>query len=161
LKRLKLTEDEWNTITACSNSGGITVIENKIKTFSAEVEQISARRPNLSKKSGVFCNKFCDFAVRTSGIITPFTQLNKEFALAYGLLSILFDAVVTKKEREESLLESIEFVGGLLPVVEFYKTIFPTNAMKDTVATLYVEIMNFLDEALIYYRSGRLGECLQ
>ena len=67
-------------------------------------------------------------------------------------------AVVTKKEREESLLAYIESIGPRLPLMEFYKTVFPTDALKASVARLYVNIMRLLDEAIVYYRSWRLSE---
>jgi hypothetical protein len=66
--------------------------------------------------------------------------------------------VVTKKEREESLLTYFDALSAKLPLVEFYRTTFPTNAMKLVVANLYAEVTKLLDEALIYYRSGRLGK---
>jgi hypothetical protein len=45
-----------------------------------------------------------------------------------------------------------------LPIIDFYKTTFPTNAMKIAVAGIFTEMMKLLDEALVYYRSGRLSE---
>jgi hypothetical protein len=66
-------------------------------------------------------------------------------------------SVVTKKEREESLLGYLHSLGHLLPLVQFYKETFPTDRMKLAVAKIYAGVMKLLDEALVYYRSGRLG----
>jgi hypothetical protein len=71
---------------------------------------------------------------------------------------MLSQAVVLKKDREESLLQYLESLSSKLPLMEFYRTTFPTNAMKLAVANIYAEVTKLLDEALIYYRSGRLGK---
>ena len=42
----------------------------------------------------------------------------------------------------------------------FYREVFPTNALKVTVASIYAGLMSFLDEVLIYYRSGRFGKII-
>ena len=44
-----------------------------------------------------------------------------------------------------------------LPVVDFYKSIFPTYDMKLAVASIYVGIIKLLEDALIYFRGGRLS----
>lgn len=51
----------------------------------------------------------------------------------------------------------LESVTAKLPLLEFYESIFPTNAMKTTVAGLYVEILTFLDAATRYYCTGRFS----
>ncbi len=40
---------------------------------------------------------------------------------------IYWQAVVTRKDRE-ALTAHIETIGSRLPLAEFYKTVFPTNA---------------------------------
>lgn len=65
---------------------------------------------------------------------------------------------MTKKEREDSLLAHLESVHYQLPLAEFYSSVFPTNQMKECVVKVYVSIMKLLQEALGYYRSGRLGK---
>ena len=42
--------------------------------------------------------------------------------------------------------------------MDFYQGVFPTNPMKICVASIYVHIMNLLDEALAYYRGGKLSK---
>jgi hypothetical protein len=64
---------------------------------------------------------------------------------------------VTKKDREESLLSYIQDIVSQLPLMDFYQNIFPTNPMKICVARIYVQIMSLLDEALAYYRGGKLS----
>ena len=64
---------------------------------------------------------------------------------------------MTKNEREEELMMYLETLANKLPVAEFYRTAYPTNAIKQAVAGIFCAVMQFLDEALIYYRSFRLG----
>jgi hypothetical protein len=66
-------------------------------------------------------------------------------------------SVVTKKEREEFLWQYLELLSRKLPLIEFYRTVYPTDEMKLAVARIFVEITKLLDEALVYFRSGRLG----
>lgn len=70
---------------------------------------------------------------------------------------LLIQAVVTKNDREEALMEHLVKLAAKLPVIDFYNTTFPTPKMKVTIANLYSEVMNFLDNALSYYHGGRLG----
>jgi hypothetical protein len=67
---------------------------------------------------------------------------------------------VTKKDREESLGAYIENIGVRLPLMDFYKTVFPTDALKASVAQIYMHIMRLLDEAIVYYRSWRFSKSL-
>ncbi|KAL9088217.1 MAG: hypothetical protein Q9165_006344 [Trypethelium subeluteriae] len=107
----------------------------------ARLEQIVTRLEKqnrqsiLARRSEKFFNSFCGFADKISSI-----------------------AVVTKKEREDSLLAHIENIGAQLPLMEFYKSVFPTNQMKECVVRVYICIMKMLDDAVAYYRSGRLGK---
>jgi hypothetical protein len=47
-----------------------------------------------------------------------------------------------------------------LPLVDFYREVFPTDEMKTIVASMYVEVVEFLDRATSYYCLGSLSEYL-
>lgn len=51
----------------------------------------------------------------------------------------------------------LDMMASKLPVAEFYRSAFPTTAIKIAVANIFSEMMKLLDEALVYYRSPRLG----
>lgn len=55
----------------------------------------------------------------------------------------------------------LELLASKLPAAEFYRTAFPTSAIKRTVAGLFSGLMGFLDEALVYHRSRRLSALAQ
>lgn len=80
--------------------------------------------------------------------------------MSAALLTLGDQAVVTKKEREDSLLSHLENMQRHLPLAEFYSSLFPTNQMKECVAKVYVAIMKMLEDALGYYRSGKLGKIM-
>lgn len=56
-------------------------------------------------------------------------------------------------------MEQLDNLASKLPVIDFYDTTFPTSQMKFTISKVYAEVMGFLDNALSYYRGGRLGSC--
>ena len=62
-----------------------------------------------------------------------------------------------KKEKQQALADFIDSVTTQLPLVEFYESIFPTNAMKSTASALYVEVITFLEAATRYYCTGRFS----
>lgn len=45
--------------------------------------------------------------------------------------------------------------------MEFYSCIFPTNSMKQAVVQMYVAVMKLLDDAVVYYRSGKISMTLE
>ncbi|KAI9675246.1 MAG: hypothetical protein M1822_008983 [Bathelium mastoideum] len=145
---------------------GIALFEDPPKPADivARLEQIVTRlekqshRPTHVRRSGKFFNSFCSFVDRTSSIVKLMLPQSPEYTLTFGMLFLLFEAVVPKKERDDSLLAHIEKIGTQLPLVEFYKSVFPINQMKECVVRLYVYIMKLLDEAIAYYHSVRLGK---
>jgi len=66
--------------------------------------------------------------------------------------------VVARRDREDSILVHLEALSVTLPPIDFYQMEQQTSAMKIVATNLYVEVVKFLEEALIYYRSGRLGK---
>ena len=75
-------------------------------------------------------------------------------------LRLLFKAVVDKKRQQEKLTAHVEGLKAVLPFVGFYETVFPTNQMKMAIAQMYTKVLAFLEEALLYYRSGRLHKLI-
>ena len=105
-------------------------------------------------------NGFCEFAGQLSGIVQILLPQSPEYTVTYGLLSLLFKAVVDKQKQQERLAVHVETLRFKLPLVDFYQKVFPTNQMKMVVAQLYTNVLLFLQEALAYYRSGRLDRIL-
>ncbi|KAK4224661.1 hypothetical protein QBC38DRAFT_485064 [Podospora fimiseda] len=111
-----------------------------------------------SAKASQFINNFADFADRVSSLVMVLIPESPEYKVTFGILFLLFKAVVTKKEREEALSSQIKIISERLPITKFYETIFPTNAMKTAVARIYASTMKILDEALVYFKGWRLNK---
>ena len=54
-------------------------------------------------------------------------------------------------------MQFVRSMADRLPVVDFYKNIFPTYDMKLAVASVYVGLTKLLEDALVYFRGGRLS----
>lgn len=155
LLKLKLSDEEQELLSAPPKAEDL---RQRLKDI-GEVQERQLKKSKMGRISSEFVNGFCDVAIRTSGIVEILLPQSPEYTVTYGLLIILFKSVVTKKDREEFLSTYLESLAGRLPLIEFYQTTFPTDAMKLAVAGIFVEMMRLLDEALIYCRSGRLGFC--
>lgn len=69
----------------------------------------------------------------------------------------IFYAVAIRNEKEANLSDFLIRFSHTLPLVEFYRTVFPTNEMKTVVASMYIEIVDLLERATKYYCLGSLG----
>jgi hypothetical protein len=70
----------------------------------------------------------------------------------------LDQAVVNKKEKEESITDFVIELSNNLPMLEFYQNVFPTNAVKSTIAEIFAEVNDVVTYAVSYYRTSRFGE---
>lgn len=129
----------------------------KIQQTTEAQEQASEKHPVL-KKVGNFVETFSEFATRTSGIIELLVPQSPEYRITYGVLLLVFKTVFKRKETQESLLAYIQKLSSRLPIVDFYGKVFPSNGMKILVVSIYVEILNLLNEAIVYYRSNHLRQ---
>ncbi|KAK8035518.1 hypothetical protein PG993_010513 [Apiospora rasikravindrae] len=125
--------------------------------FIVEDRQNKTSQAKWQKRTSRFFLGFSQVVDKTSALVTPMLPQSPEYTVTFGILALLFKAVVTKKDREEALMAYLETLAAKLPVAEFYKSAFPTTAIKIAVANIYSETMKLLDEALVYYRSPRLG----
>ncbi|KAH8883296.1 hypothetical protein GQ53DRAFT_753005 [Thozetella sp. PMI_491] len=155
LKKLKLHDDELDLLASAIKPENVV---EKLQEIQTHLEGKLSRKSATMKKLSKFVISFCTFAEKTSGVVNLLLPQSPEYTVTFGMLFILFKAVVTRKDREDSLTTYIESISTQLPLAEFYKTVFPTNSMKACVARIYSHIMKLLDEALIYYRSWRLGK---
>ena len=154
LKELDLKVDELESIN-CAR--GLDVLIQKIQQVTEEQEQTSRKHP-ATKKVGQFVEIFSEFVTRTSGIIELLVPQSPEYRMTYGVLLLVFKTVFKRKETMESLLAYIQRLSVRLPIVDFYGKVFPSNGMKLVVVSIYVEILNLLNEATVYYRSNHLRQ---
>lgn len=154
LEALDLKPEELESV---NSADGLDILMQKIQQTIEVQEQTSRRRP-IVKKTGKFVNIFSEFVIRTSGIIELMLPQSPEYRVTYGVLLLVFKTVFKRKETQESLLAYIEKLSFKLPIIDFYGKVSPTNGMKLRVASMYVEILNLLNEAIIYYRKDHLRQ---
>jgi hypothetical protein len=154
LKTLDLTADELESV---HSARGLDVLMRKIQQTTEAQEQAS-KRHTVMKKAGHFVEVFSEFVTRTSGIIELLVPQSPEYRMTYGALLLVFKTVFKRKETQESLLVYIQKLSARLPIVDFYSKVFPSNGMKIVVVSIYVEILNLLNEAIVYFRSNHLRQ---
>ncbi|KAH0545285.1 hypothetical protein FGG08_000584 [Glutinoglossum americanum] len=150
LRKLKLQDEEHLLLQSSIKPEDIV---SKLLQIQTEQEERTSKSTSTGKATSDFFNSFCTFADNISQVVTVLLPQSPAYSVTFGMLFILFKAVVTRKDREESLLAYIGIIGSRLPLMDFYKTVFPTDALKASVARIYVHIMRLLDEAIVYYRS--------
>ncbi|KAH8755164.1 hypothetical protein BGZ57DRAFT_963364 [Hyaloscypha finlandica] len=95
-----------------------------------ELASIQQNRSRAWKATTDFTNAFCEFSLRFSTIVKILLPQNPEYTMSYGLLALLFKAVVNKKEKE------------------------------DTIAEIFAEVNDVVTYAVSYYRTSRFGKLM-
>ena len=173
LAKLKLSHNERQLLLAVP--GDPEAVVEKLRLIMEEQEkQVKRPVPRTIKRSGDFSVKFYEVVAKISCLVQVLPQ-TPEFKAPFGLLMVIFhvgfvlssgmglayqraQAVVARRDREDSILVHLEALSAALPPIDFYQMAPPTNGMKSIATAVYVEVVKFLEEALIYYRSGRLGK---
>ncbi|KKY29196.1 hypothetical protein UCRPC4_g00102 [Phaeomoniella chlamydospora] len=130
LENLKLQDEELKLLESDIRPDNVVA---KLREISDEQEKKSKRSAKVQKASD-FLVAFCTFADKTSNIVMLLLPQSPEYSVTFGLMFLVFKAC------------------------NFYKTVFPTNAIKASVARIYVHIMKLLDEAVVFYRGGKLSK---
>lgn len=154
LKALELDEDD---IASIDSARGLDVLLQKIRQTTEAQEKASKWRPFM-KKAGHFVEAFSEFVTKSSGIIELLVPQSPEYRMTYGAFLLVFKTVFKRQETQESLLAHIEKLSNKLPIIDFYSTLFPTNRVKTSVVSIYVEILRLLDEAIVYYQKNHLRQ---
>ncbi|KAK3985454.1 hypothetical protein QBC44DRAFT_299081 [Cladorrhinum sp. PSN332] len=154
LEKLRLQDDELRFSRPDQSIKPREIFE-KLVEIQDEMERKANKR---SGRVSEFIYQFAAFAEQASSLVMVLLPESPEYKVTFGMIFLLFKAVVTQRDREEALTELIKSISQRLPVAEFYKTVFPTNSMKAAVARIYACIMKILDEALVYFRGWRLNK---
>ncbi|KAK7994555.1 hypothetical protein PG991_016143, partial [Apiospora marii] len=82
---------------------------------------------------------------------------NPEYvALAWGTFKFLFVAVQNHESVITLLAKALSRIGDVLPRVEFYTTLYPTERITNAVEELYAQLLVFLDRAMDWCQEGTL-----
>ncbi|MCJ1474955.1 hypothetical protein MMC13_003615 [Lambiella insularis] len=133
-------------------------VEGFIKNMERKVEEREGATSKVSKNIGKVANTFCGFAVRISELVAPLVPQSPEYAVPYGILMVIFKAVVTKSDKQNEVLDYFDKFHQCLPDLRAYGDLFPTSEMKILLATIYADVLSLLEHAASYYALGRLGK---
>ncbi|MCJ1415102.1 60S ribosomal protein L28 [Xylographa parallela] len=139
------------------NGKSYAAVETFIRNMERKIHETEGATSKLSKNIGKVANTFCGFAVRMSELVAPLVPQSPEYAVPYGILIIIFKAVVTKNEKQKEVLDYFDQFQQCLPDIRSYGDLFPTSEMKILLATIYADVLTLLEHAASYYALGRLG----
>ncbi|MCJ1437200.1 60S ribosomal protein L28 [Xylographa pallens] len=118
------------------NGKSYAAVETFIRNMERKIHETEGATSKLSKNMGKVANTFCGFAVRMSELVAPLVPQSPEYAVPYGILIIIFKAVVTKSEKQKEVLDYFD---------QFHQS------------TIYADVLTLLEHAASYYALGRLG----
>ncbi|KAK7955124.1 hypothetical protein PG988_015818 [Apiospora saccharicola] len=145
LSKLKLTVEERQLLVVPPTDAN-SLLEKL--NFIIEDRQTKPAQTKWQKQTSSFFVGFCQVVDKSSALVSTMLPQSPEYTVTFGVLVLLFKAVVTKSDREEALLAYLEAMASKLPVAEFYRSAFPTTSIKIAVANIFSEMMKLLDEAL-------------
>ena len=178
LSKLKLSYEENQLLVGIPVDAGH--VNDRLKTIMEDKAKLLKRpAPRAMTRSSEFYTKFCDVVLGSSALVKILQPLGTDYLLPFGLLMILFkvslpqiqligpfidgvflQAVVTRKDREESMMVHLEALIQKLPPPTFYQVAMPSNTAKAAVAALFAKVVKLLGDTLVYYRAGRLCKLL-
>lgn len=90
-------------------------------------------------------------------IMDVLAQHHPEYvSLAWGTMKLLLSAVIEHKKIGSAIANGLLDLADALPRVKLVSTLYPTDAMRLLVATLYSHTIRFLLRALEWYEEGSL-----
>ncbi|MCJ1285064.1 60S ribosomal protein L28 [Xylographa opegraphella] len=140
------------------NGKSYAAVETFIRDMERTIQEKKGATSKYSRSIGNVANTFCGFAVRMSELVAPLVPQSPEYAVPYGILMIIFKAVVTKSEKQKEVLDYFDQFHQCLPDIRSYGDLFPTSEMKILLATIYADVLTLLEHAASYYALGRLGK---
>ncbi|KAK8022040.1 hypothetical protein PG993_012807 [Apiospora rasikravindrae] len=77
-------------------------------------------------------------------------------SLAWGTFKFLFTAVLNHEELLTEISKAISRIGDMLPRTELHSELYPTERMREAVALLYVQIIEFSLMAVRWFKKGKI-----
>ncbi|KIW21619.1 hypothetical protein PV08_02199 [Exophiala spinifera] len=81
-------------------------------------------------------------------------------SLAWGTMKLLCGAVVENEKLGMTIVTGLCEIGDALPRTELFLELYPTDAMKNAVTSIYTWILRFLTRALKWYEEGKIRHAL-
>ncbi|KAL8785539.1 MAG: hypothetical protein Q9213_003287 [Squamulea squamosa] len=113
-------------------------------------------------KAKVWLKSLSARVVHYGNILDVLVQHHPEYvALAWGTFKILFVALQNHAELISKLSKHASRVAELLPQQKMILVLYPTSAMRETVAQLFASILKFFRVAIQFYKDSRLKHSIK
>jgi hypothetical protein len=146
------------------------------KLFTVKHEKGKAGR-TLVERVGRLSIEFVRLATSLDPIISAVLPTSPEYAIPYGCLKVIFkvsDAsaamrtssddilqfILDNADKQEDVVGQLTTLGDILHTISFHNDMEPTGAMKKLMATIYVQVLDFLERVIDYTNLTPLGEPL-
>ncbi|KAL3423911.1 hypothetical protein PVAG01_05658 [Phlyctema vagabunda] len=94
-------------------------------------------------------------------IMDTLAQHHPEYvSLAWGAFKFLFTAVINHEELLTEISKTVAKIGDILPRTDLCANLYPTQRMREAVAQLYAKIMGFVQEAVKWYKKGKVSHAV-
>ncbi|KAK8108451.1 hypothetical protein PG984_014252 [Apiospora sp. TS-2023a] len=77
-------------------------------------------------------------------------------SLAWGTFKFLFTAVLNHEELLTEISKAVSRIGDMLPRTELHSELYPTERMREAVALLYAQIIEFALMAVRWFKKGKI-----
>ncbi|KAF4922974.1 hypothetical protein CGCVW01_v004955 [Colletotrichum viniferum] len=94
-------------------------------------------------------------------VFDTFSQHHPEYvSLAWGAFKFLFIAVLNYEQLLVEVSKAVSRIADVLPRTELHSLLYSTPRMQETIAQLYVKILEFSIMAIRFYKKGKLSHSI-
>ncbi|PVH95787.1 hypothetical protein DM02DRAFT_731625 [Periconia macrospinosa] len=127
------------------------------------IQEAQANYENSHRRSSAreWLRRCASRIVHYGNVMDVMIQGCPEYAsFAWGALKFLFIVITNHEELLTEFSKAVAKIGDALPRVELLYILYPTARMKTGLSELYAKIIQFVQLAIKYYKSGRLSKSL-
>ncbi|KAK8075800.1 hypothetical protein PG997_010463 [Apiospora hydei] len=130
-------------------------IEDIQSTVQSCMDQYTGKR--ASSKARVWLSQLSSKINYYGNILDVLVQHHPEYvSLAWGAFKFLFILVQNHESVMALLAKALSRIADILPRVEFYTVLYPTERIKLAVEELYAQLLEFFDRAMEWCQEGML-----
>lgn len=132
------------------------ILEARTKRFPA----FENMKPWKAKTRSV-TSQFCETALYYQNIFDVINEQAPEYtSAAWGALKILLLLSVNSEQLKQNVTAYLQEIAEQYKILEVISEMKPQKPIADAVTSTYKDFLEFLKEALKYYRQGRLSKQL-
>ncbi|KAK7917990.1 Nacht domain protein [Apiospora marii] len=139
----ELSQDEFRSICDAPGQNSMRDVQSAVKAALTDYE---------TKAKSSKARKWL-----SSSVFDTLAQHYPEFtSLAWGTFKFLFTAVLNHEELLTEISKAISRIGDMLPRTELHSELYPTERMREAVALLYAQIIEFALMAIRWFKKGKI-----